>query len=115
MRAYRGQLADRQAPASVNAALAAVRRFYAWALESGHLERDLTRNLADVERQPLSPKGFSNVERHRLRRTSETMGALPHAAASTCRGCRGLRWREGWVATRRAVLNVDYFRTANIC
>ncbi len=29
LRAYRGQLADRQAPASVNAALAVLRRFYA--------------------------------------------------------------------------------------
>jgi site-specific recombinase XerD len=35
VRAYRAHLAGRQAPASVNAALAALRRFYRWAVTAG--------------------------------------------------------------------------------
>jgi site-specific recombinase XerD len=79
LRAYRDQLATLQKPASVNAALAALRRFYTWARETGRVDRDLVRSLADVERQPLAPKGFSNAERHQLRRAGEAMGSVPHA------------------------------------
>jgi site-specific recombinase XerD len=79
LRAYRDRLAARQKPASVNAALAALRRFYIWAHDTGRTDRDLTRSLADVERQPLAPRGFTHAERHRLRRAGEAMGPVPHA------------------------------------
>ena len=79
LRAYRDQLAARQKPASINAALAALRCFYTWARETGRVDRDLTRGLVDVERQPLAPKGFTHAERHRLRRAGEAMGPVPHA------------------------------------
>jgi site-specific recombinase XerD len=71
VRAYRAQLAARQAPASVNAALAALRRFYRWAVATGWVPADPTVRVKPVPAQPLAPKGFTAAERHRLRREAE--------------------------------------------
>ena len=71
VRAYRGQLARRQQPATVNAMLAALRRFYSWAVAAGHIGRDPAHHLPGLPQQPLAPKGFSATERRRLVRAAE--------------------------------------------
>jgi site-specific recombinase XerD len=83
LRAYRAQLAGRQAPASVNAALAALRRFYRWAAAAGWTPADPTAKVKAVPAQPLAPKGFTAVERHRLRREAERAGPMADAIATT--------------------------------
>ena len=83
VRAYRAQLAGRQAPASVNAALAALRRFYRWAAADGRAPADPTAKVKPLPLQPLAPKGFTTVERQRLRREAERAGPMPDAIVTT--------------------------------
>jgi len=71
LRQYKAELGKHQKPASVNAALAALRRFYAWATESERMVRNPAAHVTDVASQPLAPKGFSDVERRRLVRQAE--------------------------------------------
>jgi integrase/recombinase XerC len=88
LREYRAQLARRQRPASVNGALAALRRFYRWAHAAGRLggprgRGDPTAKLRPLPSQPLAPKGFAPVERQRLRREAERAGAMADAVVTT--------------------------------
>lgn len=80
---YRAQLAERQKPASVNAALAALRRFYSWAADTDLLAKNPAQHLVDVEAQQLAPKGFADVERRRLRREAEKAGPMVDAIVTT--------------------------------
>lgn len=110
VREYRAQLSARQQPASVNAALAALRRFYRWTAESGRTRTDPTTTSKPVPAQPLAPKGFTSVERQRLRREAERAGPMADAIVTTLlhTGLRvtelvRLRWedmtlrpRSGW-------------------
>jgi integrase/recombinase XerC len=82
LREYRAQLAARQKPASVNGALAALRRFYRWAA-AGRLAADPTARVKPVPAQPLAPKGFAPVERQRLRREAERAGPMADAVVTT--------------------------------
>jgi len=79
LRQYKTKLNERQKPASVNAALAAVRRFYTWAAETERIIRNPAAHLTDVAAQPLAPKGFSDVERRRLVRQAEHDGPMADA------------------------------------
>jgi len=79
LRQYKTELGNRQKPASVNAALAALRRFYAWATETERIVRNPAAHLTDVASQPLAPKGFSDVERRRLVRQAEQDGPMADA------------------------------------
>lgn len=83
LREYRAQLAARQQPASVNAALAALRRFYRWASVGGRVRADPTAKVKPVPAQPLAPKGFAPSERQRLRREAERAGAMADAVVTT--------------------------------
>jgi site-specific recombinase XerD len=83
VREYRARLAGRQKPASVNAALAALQRFYGWARETGRLNSDPTAKLKPIASQPLAPRGFSSVERQRLRREAERAGPMADAIVTT--------------------------------
>jgi site-specific recombinase XerD len=83
LREYRALLADRQKPASVNAALAALQRFYGWAQETGRINANPTAKLKPIAAQPLAPQGFSSVERQRLRREAERAGPMPDAIVTT--------------------------------
>jgi len=79
LREYRARLAERQKPASVNAALAALQRFYGWARDSGRIETNPTAKLKPIPGQPLAPQGFTPVERQRLRREAERAGSMADA------------------------------------
>jgi site-specific recombinase XerD len=83
LREYRARLAERQKPASVNAALAALQRFYAWARDTGRATTDPTAKLEPIASQPLAPQGFTSVERQRLRREAECAGAMADAIVTT--------------------------------
>jgi len=128
VRAYRAQLAEDHQPASVNTALAALRRFYAWAADTERLARNPSQHLVDLPEQPLAPNGFSDVERRRLRREAERAGPIVDAVVSLLlnTGLRveelvSLTWeqlslqpRSGWADVvgkrqkrRRVPLNVE--------
>jgi site-specific recombinase XerD len=83
LREYRTRLADRQRPASVNAALAALQRFYGWARDTGRIKANPTARLKPIASQPLAPQGFTPVERQRLRREAERAGAMADAVITT--------------------------------
>jgi site-specific recombinase XerD len=83
LREYRGRLAEQQKPASVNAALAALQRFYAWAMATSRVKADPTAKLKPLARQPLAPRGFTPVERQRLRREAERAGPMADAIVTT--------------------------------
>jgi site-specific recombinase XerD len=128
LRAYRAELARRQRPASVNAALAALRRFYAWAVAAGLVDRDPVVHLPGLPQQMLAPKGFSDRDRRRLVRAAEAAGPMTAAIVATLlhTGLRvdelvGLVWervtlgeRSGWAEVvgkrqrqRRVPLNAE--------
>ncbi len=79
LREYRARLTDQQKPASVNAALAALQRFYGWARDTGCVKANPTAKLKPVASQPLAPQGFTSVERQRLRREAERAGPMADA------------------------------------
>jgi integrase/recombinase XerC len=83
LREYRAHLAKHQKPASVNAALAALRRFYTWAAATRRVKSDPTAKVKPVAAQPLAPKGFTSLERRRLRRAAEQAGPMAHAIVTT--------------------------------
>jgi site-specific recombinase XerD len=83
LREYRTRLADRQKPASVNAALAALQRFYAWARDTGRVKTNPSAKLKPVASQPLGPQGFTGIERQRLRREAEQTGPMVDAIVTT--------------------------------
>jgi integrase len=80
---YGARLADRQKPASVNAALAALQRFYSWARDNGQSKTNPTAKLKPIASQPLAPQGFTAVERQRLRREAERAGPMADAIVTT--------------------------------
>src|SRR5216684_1093233 len=83
LRQYRARLAERQKPASVNAALAALQRFYGWARDAGLVKTNPTAKLKPIASQPLAPQGFTSIERQRLRREAERAGPMPDAIVTT--------------------------------
>jgi integrase/recombinase XerD len=128
VRQYKADLCERHKPASVNAALAALRRFFGWAARTDRVAKNPTQNLTDVARQPLTPKGFTEVERRRLMRDAEKAGVMVEAIVTVLlnTGLRvdelvGLHWegarlqpRSGWIHVagkggkhRRLPLNND--------
>src|SRR5919197_1608954 len=111
LRQYKTELARRQKPASVNAALAALRRFFGWAAETDRIVKNPAQHLTDVAAQPLAPKGFTDVDRRRLVREVEKAGPMAEAIVTVLlnTGLRvdelvTLRWervrlqpRSGWI------------------
>ena len=127
LRQYKTELGKRQKPASINTALAALRRFFSWA-ETERVVRNPAHHLTDVAAQPLAPKGFSDVERRRLVRQAEKDGPMAEAivillhntglrvdelVTLTCQRIQ-LHARSGWIDVigkgdkrRRLPLNVE--------
>ncbi len=111
LRQYKAELAKRQKPASVNAALAALRRFFSWATATDQIIKNPAEHLTDVVAQPLAPKGFTDLERRRLLREAEHAGTMAEAVVVVLlnTGLRvdelvRLRWesvrllpRSGWI------------------
>jgi site-specific recombinase XerD len=83
VREYRTRLGERQKPASVNAALAALQRFYGWARDTGRVTVDPSVKMKPIVSQPLAPQGFTHVERQRLRREAERSGVMVDAIVTT--------------------------------
>ncbi|MDQ6674800.1 MAG: tyrosine-type recombinase/integrase [Chloroflexota bacterium] len=67
----------------MNAALAALQRFYGWARDTGRVKANPTAKLKPIASQPLAPQGFTAVERQRLRREAERTGPMADAIVTT--------------------------------
>jgi site-specific recombinase XerD len=102
LRQYTTELVKRQKPASVNAALAALRRFFNWAADTERIVRNPAQRLTDIAAQPLAPKGFTDVERRRLARQPEKDGPMVDAIVTLLVNT-GLRVDELVTLTRQHV------------
>jgi len=60
-----------QAVASVNRALVTLRRFFAWLVEQGHLATNPGKQVKELRRQQLAPKGLDRSQVRRLLREVE--------------------------------------------
>jgi integrase/recombinase XerC len=63
-----------QAVPTVNRALVAVRRFFAWLVEQGHLTANPANKVKELQRQLLAPKGLDRAQVRRLLREIELRG-----------------------------------------
>lgn len=61
----------RQAVASVNRALVVIRKFFGWLVQQGHLVANPAKQVKELRRQPLAPKGLERAEVRRLLREIE--------------------------------------------
>ena len=62
---------QRQAVASVNRALVSIRRFFDWLVRQGHVEMNPAKQVKELRRQPLAPKGLDRANVRRLLREIE--------------------------------------------
>lgn len=62
---------QRQAVASVNRALVMIRRFFDWLVRQGHLEANPAKQVKEIRRQQLAPKGLERADVRRLLREIE--------------------------------------------
>ena len=62
---------QRQAVASINRALVMIRRFFDWLVRQGHLESNPAKQVKELRRQPLAPKGLERADVRRLLREIE--------------------------------------------
>jgi len=65
-----------QAVATVNRALVAVRRFFTWLVEQGHLTANPAKKVKEFHRQQLAPKGLERSQVRRLFREVELRGDI---------------------------------------
>jgi len=61
----------RQAVSSVNRALVTIRRFFDWLVRQGHVEANPAKDVKELRRQPLAPKGLDRADVRRLLREIE--------------------------------------------
>ena len=59
---YRATLAERLKPASINRRLVAIKRFFAWAVENGFLDRDPSRVVKQVAEVAAPPRHLTDRE-----------------------------------------------------
>ena len=69
-----------QAVATVNRAVVAVRRFFSWLMEAGHLTTNPAKKVKELKRQALAPKGLDRSQVRRLLREAELRGDVRAAA-----------------------------------
>ena len=62
---------QRQAVASINRALVSIRRFFDWLVRQGNLEMNPAKQVKELRRQPLAPKGLERADVRRLLREIE--------------------------------------------
>ncbi len=65
-----------QAVSTVNRALVAVRRFFAWLVEGGHLSANPAKKIKELRRMQLAPKGLDRPQVRRLLREVELRGDI---------------------------------------
>jgi len=65
-----------QATATVNRAVVAVRRFFSWLVEEGHLTTNPATKTKELKRQQLAPKGLERAQVRKLLREVELRGDL---------------------------------------
>jgi integrase/recombinase XerC len=61
----------RQAVASVNRCLVTIRRFFDWLVRQDHVEANAAKDVKELRRQPLAPKGLDRADVRRLLREIE--------------------------------------------
>ena len=61
----------RQAVASINRALVMIRRFFDWLVRAGGVDANPAKQVKELRRQPLAPKGLDRAEVRRLLREIE--------------------------------------------
>lgn len=71
---------ESQAVSTVNRALVAVRRFFTWLVEQGHLASNPALKVKELRRQQLAPKGLERGQVRKLLREVELRGDLRAAA-----------------------------------
>lgn len=59
---------QRQAVASINRALVTIRRFFDWLVQQGKLPTNPAKQVKELRRQPLAPKGLERADVRRLLR-----------------------------------------------
>jgi hypothetical protein len=57
---------QRQAVASINRALVSIRRFFDWLVRQGCIEMNPAKQVKELRRQPLAPKGLERADVRRL-------------------------------------------------
>ena len=62
---------QRQAVASINRALVTIRRFFDWLVQQGKLPSNPAKQVKELRRQPLAPKGLERADVRRLLREIE--------------------------------------------
>ncbi len=62
---------QRQAVASINRALVSIRRFFDWLVQKDRLEVNPAKQVKELRRQPLAPKGLARADVRRLLREIE--------------------------------------------
>ena len=81
----------RQAVASVNRALVSLRRCFDWLVRNGHADTNPAKQVKELRRQPLAPKGLDQAEVRRLLREIELRQDVRAAAIFSLllyTGCR---------------------------
>jgi integrase/recombinase XerC len=81
----------RQAVASINRALVTIRRFFDWLVQQAHLEANPAKQVKELRRQPLAPKGLDRDVVRRLLRETELRQDIRAAAIFSLMlytGCR---------------------------
>ena len=62
---------QRQAVASVNRCLVTIRRWFDWLVRHGHVQANPAKQVKELRRQPLAPKGLDRADVRRLLREVE--------------------------------------------
>ena len=81
----------RQAVASVNRALVSIRRWFDWLVRNAHSPANPAKQVKELRRQPLSPKGLDRADVRRLLREVELRADVRAAAIFSLllyTGCR---------------------------
>jgi len=85
---------DERAPATINRRLVSVKRYFAWAVEAGHLQRDPAHVVKQVDKVPTPPRELSDHEESALMAAVERYGTQRDQVMITTLLMTGLRASE---------------------
>lgn len=93
--AWRAEMqTDERAPATINRRLVSVKRYFAWAVEAGHLQRDPARVVKQVDKVPAPPRELSDRDEAALMAAVERYGTQRDLVMITVLLMTGLRASE---------------------